>query len=237
VACDACVRAAREAQRQAGQNAALRRPENWTSEDFQRDPMTGLGLIGVPEHLREATLADCPDLPVELVKTVQRWAEDPEGLMLLYGPAGAGKSWCAVGAIHAAILSGTFALGRVRFVTESDYLRLLREAYDGQGTGDVSVRLLPPRHPRRVRLLVLDDVGASPLTDWGRGAIVELVIGRHADNLPTLLTSNLGLAQLAERIDPRLASRVGETGQVLGFPHRDLRLQAVRQTGESQEPS
>ena len=34
--------------------------------------------------------------------------------------------------------------------------------------------------------------------------------GRHADGLPTILTGNLNLGQIAQLIDPRVASRIAE---------------------------
>jgi hypothetical protein len=85
-------------------------------------------------------------------------------------------------------------------------------------------RFLPAHHPLRARLLILDDLGSTRLTDWGRGEVANLIEKRHADDLTTVITSNINPRSLAEVIDGRVSSRIAESRQMIGFPDRDLRL-------------
>ncbi|MDD4891148.1 MAG: hypothetical protein PHU85_14600, partial [Phycisphaerae bacterium] len=121
-----------------------------------------------------------------------------------------------------------------RFLKESDadptlgYLDMLKASFN---QSDVSPRLLSPNHPRRVKLLLLDDLASSNLTpNWGRPEMSKLIEGRHADNLATILTSNFDLDGLAVAIDPRITSRIAESRLILELPQCDLRIVGTVQT-------
>ena len=222
--CRACLARSRDDQASLAEADRLAKPWGWTTEDVHRESAGALRLIGVPPATADATLDACADLPPDLVNELRQWADNPNGFLMLTGAAGSGKSWSAAAVLREVLTSGRAKLSDCRFVTEAAYLSRLRESY-GQ---DTPARLLPAHHPHRVRLLVFDDLAATRLTDWGKGEIASLVCGRHADDLPTIVTSNLSLADIAQAIDPRVASRVGEGGQVLTFPARDLRLECPR---------
>lgn len=72
--------------------------------------------------------------------------------------------------------------------------------------------------------LVLDDVGAERVSDWSRQMFYLLVDRRYRANLPTVITSNLSLNQIAEQIDDRIASRITEMGPVIHLDGADRRL-------------
>jgi len=182
-----------------------------------------LARCGVPAHWRGASLGECVDLPGKLVEAARQWAESPFGIVLLYGPPGAGKSYLAVAMLRAVLESGTLPPASCRYIAEREFLDELKAGFDPDAK-PISPRLLPPDHPRRVGLLLYDDMGAARQTDWSRGEVAALIEHRHADGLPTIITSNLDLPELSKAIDGRISSRIAEYGQVWQFPSRDLRI-------------
>jgi len=59
-----------------------------------------------------------------------------------------------------------------------------------------------------VKTLVLDDIGAEKTSEYVRSVLYELINSRLVDNKQTIITSNLSLQAIGEKIDERLASRI-----------------------------
>ena len=220
--CNACRTAQEEANREAAaREAAERQAEELRTVRASSDET--LRACGVGVRLCEASFVGCPDLPPELVFEAQAWAANPRGIVLLHGIPGSAKSWLAVAMLRDILVSGTLRPGECRHVCEREYLGKLKESY-GEKLRERPTRLLGPSHPKRVPLLVFDDLGFSRSTDWAREEVSGLIEARHADDLLTIITSNFGPDRIAEHIDPRLTSRIVESGRVWKFPAKDLRV-------------
>ncbi len=135
--------------------------------------------------------------------------------------AGAGKSYLAVAALAYVLHERIFEPADCRFIREADYLDNIKATF---GNGEVSPRNLPPNHSRRVKVLVYDDLAAGLITGWRADEIKRLLEGRHADNLATIITSNIRPGEITSAIDGRLASRIAESRLMLELPARDLRV-------------
>lgn len=123
--------------------------------------------------------------------------------LLLLGVVGVGKTHQCYGAIRALAVSGArcswelltaadlFARQRPRpnVDTEEDFQRLAR-----------------------VGLLVLDDLGAAKDSEWTEEITYRLVNSRYQYCKPTIVTSNVVPAKLAEKLGERVASRLREMG-------------------------
>jgi len=195
----------------------------WTVAGVYGQPEMAMAKIGVPPRWLKASFDTCPDLPPDAVSSLRSWAQDPTGMCLLHGQQGAGKTWIAVAILKEAAITGARRLGEMLFRTERGYKNRLREDYQ-RGGNDVALRSLSALHPRRVPLLVFDEMGATRMNDWGRDEVAGLIEDRHATGLPTVITSNLTLSAIARDLDPRLASRIAESNQMYEFRERDLRV-------------
>ena len=152
----------------------------------------------------------------------------------LYGKTGRGKTYAACGAIRAFVeghivdVEGEhFYYGpRARFVNVPAWCSEIRATYDRRGESEQEVF---DRYAR-CKLLVLDDLGKGSKTEWAVERLYLLLDHRCNEGLPTIITSNYGLAKVAsmlagdeETIQP-IASRVlatcGENGIELTGPDR-----------------
>lgn len=121
--------------------------------------------------------------------------------LLVLGPTGTGKTHQAYGVIR-----GFDALGvraRWRVTTAADlYARLRpRHGVDSEAVFDDYAH---------ASLLVVDDFGAAKNTEWTEDVNTRLVNHRYERVLPTLFTSNLTPAELADRLGGRVSSRLKE---------------------------
>jgi len=126
--------------------------------------------------------------------------------------------------LAAMIEDALFCPAECRYLGEREFLEALKAGFD-RGYGGATRADLDGGDPAKIPLLLFDDIGASRLTEWGRGEVAGLLEDRHGAERPTIITSNLSLDDLARFVDARLASRIAESGHVLGFPARDLRIQ------------
>jgi chromosomal replication initiation ATPase DnaA len=125
---------------------------------------------------------------------------DSVSVLTLIGCPGSGKTRIAV-----ELMKQQAELNRlVRFLTAED---LLAESKSRMGTPDGAGRYLKELMTFG-GILVLDDCWAQQASEYNDATISQLVRRRHSSNLPLIITTNLGEAEI-EREEPRLASRLG----------------------------
>lgn len=131
--------------------------------------------------------------------TASNYAHHLNGWLLLMGGYGTGKTHLA-----AAIANEVVSLGvETLFLTVPDLLDWLRMSYGSQETTYES-RF---EEIRNIRFLVLDDLGTQNATPWAREKLYQIINHRYTQRLPTLITTNLPLSQIDERIASRLQDR------------------------------
>jgi DNA replication protein DnaC len=133
------------------------------------------------------------------------FAQNLKGWLLLQGGYGCGKTHLAAAIANFAVELGVPTL----FITVPDLLDTLRFAYDDPGiTFEDRFDQI-----RQAPLLVLDDFGTQNATTWAQEKLFQIVNFRYINRLATVVTTNLSLDQIEDRIrsrleDPELVSPV-----------------------------
>lgn len=120
-----------------------------------------------------------------------------QGWLLLLGGAGCGKT-------HLAAATANFAVGvgvPTLFLTVPDLLDWLRFSYDSPET-TFEARF---EEIRNITLLVMDDFGTQNATPWAQEKLFQIINHRYINHLPTVITSNLAMEEIEERIRSRLS--------------------------------
>lgn len=163
------------------------------------------------------------------LQQARRFAERPEGWLVLFGPPGAGKTHLAASIVNQRLAAGESAI----FCVVPDLLDHLRLTFspDSEVQYDELFEAV-----RAAELLVLDDLGAHASTAWAQEKLFQLLNHRYNARLATILTSNSRPEDLDERLrsrlnDPHLATvcLVQEWEQELPGVMRGLSLDGLRQ--------
>lgn len=166
----------------------------------------------LPQRYRQAQLGD---LPTDVVSFVTRWLDLVTDGLFITGPVGTGKTYLA-----AAILRNLMEKRRkVTWRRCAQFFTDIRETYRANTSEDSVLKPL-----EQAGFLILDDLGAGSLSDHERRFTLELLDRRLNASRPTIITTNWSLAQIAERMDDRIASRLATfTGLELSGDDRRLR--------------
>ncbi|MEE1941446.1 ATP-binding protein [Streptomyces sp. TRM 70361] len=174
------------------------------------EPVTALELADarIPARYRRA-LADHPQITAWADTIARTGRPGPGGApgiaegpsLLIAGPTGTGKTHQAYGAIRTLLTAGV----RLRWeaVTAADLYARLRPRSGHDSERDLQALARCP-------LLLLDDLGAAKASEWTEELTYRLVNYRYEHLRPTLITTNLPIAELRTALGDRVASRLTE---------------------------
>jgi DNA replication protein DnaC len=176
--------------------------------EIERRRMEHLRALSNLDHLARLTFANfvpdgyglMPDKAANLhgaYDLTQRYAENPEGWLVLFGGYGCGKTHLAAAVANRAIERGQPVL----FVVIPDLLDYLRATFGPNSPATYDERF---DQVRNAPLLILDDLGTQSSTAWAQEKLFQILNHRYNARLPTVVTSNHRL----EEIDLRLRSRM-----------------------------
>ena len=146
------------------------------------------------------------------------YARELNGWILLMGEYGCGKTHLAAAIANSAIENGIETL----FLTAPDLLDWLRSSYGNTAT-PYTERF---DEIRNIALLILDDLGTQNATSWAKEKLFQILNYRYVNQLPTVLTTNLTLMDIEDRIrsrlcDPELVTRIKITAPDYRSPFLD----------------
>jgi DNA replication protein DnaC len=146
--------------------------------------------IGLPED-RQRNLHSAWEIAL-------RFADHPEGWLLLLGGYGCGKTHLA-----AAIANTRLALNdAVLFIVVPDLLDYLRSTFRPSSPVGYDERF---ESIRQAPLLILDDLGAQASTPWAQEKLYQIFNHRYNSRLPTVITTNQALDEIEIRVRSRLS--------------------------------
>lgn len=200
----------------------------------------------IPKRYRSCTFESYYHLepPLERAKNqVQKFVEEYPlhdfGLLLL-GPCGVGKTHLATAALSFLIREkGVAGI----FYDFRDLLKEIQASYNPV-SGTTEMGILAPIFSAEV--LVLDDLGATKMTDWVRDTLSHIINNRYNERRVTIVTTNLedevtitsrGDERVRERpllrdqIGDALRSRLYEMCDIIHIAGDDYRVTVGKHTG------
>lgn len=145
----------------------------------------------------------------------------PKGL-LMTGGVGCGKSHLAVAILREVIFKGYSGL----YYNSPDLLRDIRATFD-RNSEITEDDLL--EEVTTTDLLVFDDVGAENSTQFVLDRFYLVINERYEACKPVIVTTNLNLEELENRLGERIVSRLLEMCELFGpFPGEDWRRRNLR---------
>ncbi len=155
--------------------------------------------------------------------SARAWAETPDGWLTLFGDTGAGKTHLAVAIAGSRLAQGLPVF--FAFVPElMDFLRF---------TFDPNSRVAYDRvfdEVRNAPMLILDDLGVEYRSDWAYEKLYQIVVHRHNQRMPTVITTSLNVLDTAGPIVSRIRDEL--SGMLIRVDAPDYRVK--RRNGNRQ---
>lgn len=115
--------------------------------------------------------------------------------LLILGTPGTGKTHIAAAICNQLIENETAVI----CMTMIDLLQKIKNTFSGGSVSEENVLGVY----KRVPLLVIDDIGKEPPTEWAISTIYNIINGRYESYMPTIITSNYDINSLIKRLTPR----------------------------------
>jgi len=115
--------------------------------------------------------------------------------LFIAGPTGTGKTHLAAAIANQLIHKGT----PVICMTMIDLLERIKRTFSRKGVDEGSVLTLY----KTVPLLIIDDMGKEPATEWAVSTIYNIINGRYEAYLPIIITTNYDDRALVTRLTPQ----------------------------------
>ena len=161
------------------------------------------------------------DVPQQIQELFEKIKESQRGIYI-YGKVGTGKTHIAYALKKQYDMpeSGRYAM----FQNTTELLHEMRLDFD-KSIGEK--QMLEKDLMDCKNLIILDDVGSEKLSDWVAETFYLIINKRYNQMLPTIITSNLPISDLKERIGDRTVSRIVEMCDIVEIVGEDKRFNAT----------
>ncbi len=149
---------------------------------------------------------------------IHKFAENPQGWIVLVGPVGSGKTHMACAVANHRIEQGYPAF----YITVSELLDHLRSAFNPNSEIEYDELF---EQIKDSQLLILDNLSYSGTTAWSKGKLDQLLEHRFNSRLPTLITTSMAV----EEFDNDYAGHINdpEVSKVLILKKESSSLQSL----------
>lgn len=173
----------------------------------------------IPLRFRSSTLASyrtdfAPDQQPDVLARCEAYAADFRSKwnagcsLMLLGSMGTGKTHLACAIIQQVLRTEGLAGATAKYTTASDIIMSVKETFGRRGRVESEVYA----ELQGLDLLVIDEIGAQHGSDFERQVLFEVINGRYGKLLPTILISNLNLAEVRRFIGDRVIDRLCDSG-------------------------
>jgi len=122
-------------------------------------------------------------------------------MLLCYGKAGCGKTHLCEALVRELKWQGRYT----RVYTWSDIVLYMKETMHSEFSGSYEARL---HNFKTAERLIIDDVGSGTMTTpWEWGLFEDIISHRYREGLLTVITTNLDLKDLPERVVSRFRDK------------------------------
>jgi DNA replication protein DnaC len=105
-----------------------------------------------------------------------------------------------------------------------DFLDEIRASYHEDDEDDYD-RESPFELAKQSTVLILDDLGTEKITEWAREKLLQLINYRMNNQLATIITTNLSLNDISERLGQRVHSRLKAMCEEIKIIGKDRRVE------------
>ena len=166
--------------------------------------------LSIPKRYEDSDFAT---LPAEIRTCIDAIKQTRRGLYL-WGPVGSGKTYAAY-----AIKKRIAEMGiTTRLMSAPAMFDMIRDDFDHKDSFNLE-RILANRG-----ILIIDDLGAEKPSEWVSETVFKIINKRYEEMIPTVITSNLELGELAPRFGDRIPSRIAEMCDIIKLDGADRRL-------------
>jgi len=173
----------------------------------------------IPPRFRPATFANyrtdfAPTEQPGVLARCQAYANDFQSnwklgrSLLLLGTMGTGKTHLACAIIQQVLRTEGRQGATARYTTASEIIMTVKETFGRQDKTEADVYA----DLHSMDLLVIDEVGAQHGSDFECQVLFQVINGRYERLLPTILISNLNLADIRRFIGDRVIDRMCDAG-------------------------
>lgn len=111
---------------------------------------------------------------------------------------------------------------RPKFVSVPMLLLQIRESFRREGEGVTEGDIIGDLTGKD--LVVFDDLGAEKTSEWSIQTLYTIIDTRYREMRRTIITSNLSLDEISEKVGDRIASRIAGMCSILTLSGRDRRV-------------
>lgn len=179
--------------------------------------------------------AQMEDIQTEILGAVEGFFAGRS--FFLYGPCGVGKTHVMVALIRKQVEAWREKIWRrdgrdfvsmgppfPLFVSVPNFLLEIRTSFNGGNS--LEGELI--RRYSETETLLLDDLGVERPSEFATQTLYSIIDARYQNERQTVISSNLDLPAISERLSDRIASRIAEMCTVIKITGKDRRLKEIQ---------